>query len=749
MPNFYFTDFSEYTSNQQPSDWTNRWDQGWNMQVVDDAGATGGKVANVTGTGSLVTGFFSWDAINADGERADVEILMKVRSADAGGGTNEKVLAVARASNPLATRTCYTLAWQIGVGYQKVEKFVDSTYSLINNATGFAHSYNTWYWVRARVEGTALKMKVWADGDPEPLAWGNETTDTDITAAGWVGIGTYATDQDFDVDVFSVATGGAKAIPYDASNTTAIMGSEIFEVAAAGYKTLAIPAGTDALLITAAGWNGGAKPLLSALSWDGSATKQVDTQQVIGYNGGSDSALDIYYITTGNSNWPGTGSQDLYFSAPGYNGGIVVEILYLTGVDPATPFTDVDSQAGGGSTFTSAMTAQADDLAIIAAYGYASVINVAPSGTGQIEQAKRDYNNASSGIGYEYGEGALQASGTNRYFHVFTAVINPAPASSGVTLTPAATGQSQSITATGVAVQYGIAPAAAAGAQSVTAAGVAVNYALTPASQISTQTTSATAVGVAYALAPSGMLATQSLSPSAVSVTYTLAPSGVVQGQSLTASGVNTSVVVSPAATGQAQTATASAISVTYQLSPAATGQGQTLSGANLGVAYGLTPASSLQSQRLTAPGLTVQYNLAPAGLRQGQVVSAAVVNTPGVFNITPRATAQAQQLGAAPVQVRYSLAPAATGQAQTATASAITFTYLIHPAGTRQAQAATATGLEIQYAVAPAAMRQAQRLEAAAVSLEMTANRVRVAVEPLYTITVETKKLYTIKLFN
>src|SRR5690606_31179234 len=58
--------------------------------------------------------------------------------------------------------------------------------------TPLTHAAGAWYRVRLRVQGTALKAKVWLASAPEPGAWHAEATDGSLTAAGNVGTRSFA-----------------------------------------------------------------------------------------------------------------------------------------------------------------------------------------------------------------------------------------------------------------------------------------------------------------------------------------------------------------------------------------------------------------------------------------------------------------------------------------------------------------------------------------------------------------------------
>jgi len=75
-----------------------------------------------------------------------------------------------------------------------------------------AHTRTTaWQWLRFRVEGATMKVRIWADGSPEPLTWLGELSNADVTAPGKLLIGalentggTGVTGGSFDIDDLTV-----------------------------------------------------------------------------------------------------------------------------------------------------------------------------------------------------------------------------------------------------------------------------------------------------------------------------------------------------------------------------------------------------------------------------------------------------------------------------------------------------------------------------------------------------------------
>lgn len=202
----YFTDFSEYTTGPQPSDWTARYEADASWGVNADAGATGGKVLHYAQTGDGLNAI-TWDVIDSDSNRANVEIVARFRYTEA---STAQISLIARASGTAlgSSSTQYEGGAEDGGDIYKAAKLNPGYTELANVAQ--AQTIDTWYWLRFRVNGTTLQVKFWVDGDSEPASWGIETTDSDISAAGWVGIGTYDEDS-FEVDLIGIGTNGDTA----------------------------------------------------------------------------------------------------------------------------------------------------------------------------------------------------------------------------------------------------------------------------------------------------------------------------------------------------------------------------------------------------------------------------------------------------------------------------------------------------------------------------------------------------------
>lgn len=193
----YETDFSEYSTGSQPSDWTeelNVTDGTINVRNDGDVGVNCLEIAHSTG-GRYFT---SWDD---PGDDDDVEILAKVRITASYDHAGRLVI---RGAGSDGNEECYFAGIQPTVDTIFIHKYTPTSTSV--GSTSKTIATNTWYWVRFRVNGSDLKLKVWEDGTAEPGSWDIEETDTDISAVGFVGVGGY--NDGADVDYFAVGTDG-------------------------------------------------------------------------------------------------------------------------------------------------------------------------------------------------------------------------------------------------------------------------------------------------------------------------------------------------------------------------------------------------------------------------------------------------------------------------------------------------------------------------------------------------------------
>jgi len=199
------TNFSEYTADQQPSDWTERWCDDRATSITKES-STGDWLGNKyihRDHSSYGEYLLSWDKLDG---ATNVEILARV---SCGEELNNVIFLVTRGSGGCGSEYAYyaDCQWSSNIVYVKR---LSSGGSYNIDPAYLNLVVDEHYWVRFRVIGTSLKAKVWKDGDSEPGTWGADTTHAGITNGGWVGLGSYRGDLGY-IDFFSVALDGGTA----------------------------------------------------------------------------------------------------------------------------------------------------------------------------------------------------------------------------------------------------------------------------------------------------------------------------------------------------------------------------------------------------------------------------------------------------------------------------------------------------------------------------------------------------------
>lgn len=83
----------------------------------------------------------------------------------------------------------------VRVSIQKRVAGSTTTISPVVVLPGVTHMADDWFYIRASMTGGSVRVKAWKDGDPEPVAWHSEVSDTTFTA-GRVGLRAYL-EQDY------------------------------------------------------------------------------------------------------------------------------------------------------------------------------------------------------------------------------------------------------------------------------------------------------------------------------------------------------------------------------------------------------------------------------------------------------------------------------------------------------------------------------------------------------------------------
>lgn len=171
MATYLLTDLSTV-----PTGWTERWNTSPTWTGANPLQIPNGVTNDWIG--------ISYDAVDSDGGRADVEILVKFTTP---ATISSQRIFMLRGSGADETATHYhfsILSGSHSIGYC-------SGSDTRTNVQSFTASYSgsTTYWARVGLNSTSIKTRVWADGGGEPGTWDIDTTDSNVAAAGWVAIG--------------------------------------------------------------------------------------------------------------------------------------------------------------------------------------------------------------------------------------------------------------------------------------------------------------------------------------------------------------------------------------------------------------------------------------------------------------------------------------------------------------------------------------------------------------------------------
>lgn len=194
----YTTQFSEYTDDQLPSDWTMRWDttapdyyKRGETSAYDDA------VLEFTAAGDVNREVLSWDDIDNE---ATVDIQTIMMSND-WGSVYAGIAARAYANNG------YLAYFGGPLSRFNIAKITNSTLNGINYVAATTPTDGDWWHIRFQLSGSALKAKFWKDGTQEPIAWTVTSTDSTFSAGGWNGV--YNGETALKFDFFSCGTNGS------------------------------------------------------------------------------------------------------------------------------------------------------------------------------------------------------------------------------------------------------------------------------------------------------------------------------------------------------------------------------------------------------------------------------------------------------------------------------------------------------------------------------------------------------------
>ena len=198
-----------------PSDWTNRWVTS-NWSVIEIQGEHALSLHDTAGSNRR---FASWDIIDdlPIEQRSNAEILVEYSMS---GSANVPVQIIGRGGGTGSARIGYRFHARSQANQTRFGRFVDGAFTDLGNIHAITLNTNTRYLTRFRLNGNLLQAKTWLATAPEPLAWNNAVSDSNLapdgtTASGpehqgWLGVG----GGDGQTSTFyrvAIATGGGTA----------------------------------------------------------------------------------------------------------------------------------------------------------------------------------------------------------------------------------------------------------------------------------------------------------------------------------------------------------------------------------------------------------------------------------------------------------------------------------------------------------------------------------------------------------
>lgn len=206
----YTADFAGDTPGSPPPGFTVRWNVSGSpvWSVTADADASADRIVQLSGA-STVKRLLSFDAVDGDANRDEVEVLTRVRISTM--NNNFKPVIVVRGSGASGFENGYAVSITLNnIGfYRYVNGGGFNNIGHFNNL--FISPAATWLYIRFRVEGTTLKARSWTDQQPEPGWWPAQVTNTQVSGVGWVGFNTFENVTTYAWDYLIVATDGDTA----------------------------------------------------------------------------------------------------------------------------------------------------------------------------------------------------------------------------------------------------------------------------------------------------------------------------------------------------------------------------------------------------------------------------------------------------------------------------------------------------------------------------------------------------------
>lgn len=166
---------------------------GGSLSVVNDNGIDALRL-NLPANNRV---FWSFDTA---GVGQDFEIVARLRSGSAAQGRTGAAVG-ARISGAAANIYAYRFA-DINFDGMQIGRYLNGAFLQLSNVSGAVQDITEYHWVRARVSGDLVQMKVW-DGTPlnEPNIWTSEYTDPSIFPDGMCGLFVFEIGNHYYTDI--------------------------------------------------------------------------------------------------------------------------------------------------------------------------------------------------------------------------------------------------------------------------------------------------------------------------------------------------------------------------------------------------------------------------------------------------------------------------------------------------------------------------------------------------------------------
>lgn len=171
---------------------------GVNTKAVRDSGARTAvfyRYASAIRAALMGRGLMTMGAVNSSrwalmpGPSRNVDLTASVATNALATGGGQFVALAARA---LDTNSAYVARAEFSATQAVIltlrKRLAGTETLLVQNTTGLTHAAGVRFGLRFQVTGTTLRARVWQAAAPEPAAWQLETTDTDLTDTGQVGM---------------------------------------------------------------------------------------------------------------------------------------------------------------------------------------------------------------------------------------------------------------------------------------------------------------------------------------------------------------------------------------------------------------------------------------------------------------------------------------------------------------------------------------------------------------------------------